>query len=625
MAFPVAAFFDRLNAVYRDEHDFVRLKARLLAVFDLLFLAFVPFNILKNFLIHPPELGLRIGFNVVFAFSAWLSLHWVRKGNLERAGNALVLATVIPIHILLFVFPAYPEPINAAIMLFIFDLVILLLALVFASRVVAAVVLLIVITSHVAYHLVVLRGDPIPGSLRFAADTILRDGLITMGFVFLLGLILVRMIEAANRRSVEALRETREMNENLGRLVDERTRDLEAATRRANEASRAKGDFLANMSHEIRTPLNAIIASADLLQHHKDLPTDAAEDARLIADSGDLLLKLIGDILDLSKIEAGQLTLENHTFELSALVNDSIHLLSSKAAQGDVRIQSRIDHDLSKSFEGDSLRLRQILLNLLANAVKFTPAGGVVTLVIESVDAHATPTPARFEVRDTGIGMDESLVKRLFERFSQADASTSRRFGGTGLGLSISSHLVALMGGRLEVESTPELGSVFHFTIPLRAVRTISHVTAEPERTMTPLDLRVLIADDNAINRKILASQLEKLGCHATMAVDGTEALAALCTEPLPDVVMMDCIMPNVDGWEATRSIRGWARDPQASEIQRRAAAIPIVALTAATLPEERALCTDAGMDDFLAKPAKLHDIQRVLQQIVNAIDTARS
>lgn len=585
------------------------MKARLLAAFDLLFLVFIPLNIAKVLWLQPPLIGLRIGLNLCFALAAVLSLREAKAGRLVRAGNVLVIVALAPIHVLAFFIPAQ-QPVGAAIQLFITDLVLLLFALIFASRGVAFVALAVIVASHVVFHLHALQARPIAGSLDFAADTILHEGLITFGFVFCLGLMLVTMIEAAHRRSEESLRETRLLNENLERLVAERTRELEIATERANEASRAKGEFLANMSHEIRTPLNGIVASADLLQQRDDLPADVAAQARLIAESGELLMRLIGGVLDLSKIEAGQLELENHPFDVTTLAADCAGLLSARAAQGGVQIAVELAPELETHFEGDGYRLRQILLNLLSNAVKFTPSGGAVRLVIAPAGDGV-----RFEVRDTGIGMDESTRLRLFQRFSQADSSTTRRYGGTGLGLAISHHLVELMGGRLEVESAPDRGATFFFTLPLRVITVAP--TVSPAVADARLDLNVLVAEDNAINRRVLAAQLEKLGCRCTMAADGGEALAILQGRPpLPDVVLMDCDMPNLDGWEATRQMRAWATAPSASPLQQSAAMLPVIALTAATLPEERARCFEVGMNDYLSKPIKLASLQRALQGI---------
>jgi len=613
----LAASVARLDSTYRDQSYFIALKARLLAAFDLLVLIFVPLNVAKLLVLHPPELEIRLGFNAVFALAALLSLRWIWKGQLERAGSGFVLVAVLLIHALAFLMSSYPEPLSAAILLFVFDLVMLLVALVFASRRVFFALILILVASNAAFHFHALHREPVPGSLGFAADTLLSDGLITMGFIFGLGLALHAILNAANRRSEEALRETSATNENLGQLVAERTARLEAATRQANEASQAKGDFLANMSHEIRTPLHGIIASADLLQHHADLPPAATEHIRLIAESGDLLQKLLSDILDLSKMEAGQLALECRPFALSPLAFDSVALVSPKAAQGGVEVLCTIAPGLPDVVEGDNFRLRQILLNILSNAVKFTPAGGRVELVIRADDQSTNPAAIRFEIRDTGIGMDTATVQGLFRRFTQADASTTRRYGGTGLGLAISGHLISLMGGKISVESTPGRGSVFQFSLPLAPVDKATSRPSVPPSEDEPLGLHVLVAEDNSVNRKVLGSQLAKLGCSCTMTVDGRDVVAALEGGLQPDVVLMDCHMPQLDGWEATARIRAWADDPAATAAQRQTAALPIIALTAAALPEERSRCLAAGMTDFLPKPAKISDLRRALEPLI--------
>jgi CheY-like chemotaxis protein len=369
------------------------------------------------------------------------------------------------------------------------------------------------------------------------------------------------------------------------------------------------------MSHEIRTPLNGIIASSDLLLRRSDLPPDAAEHVRLVAESGDLLLKLLGDILDFTKVEAGQLTLEKHSFDLAATVADTLALVAPKAAAGGVHLGHTLAPGIALHREGDSYRLRQVLLNLIANAVKFTPAGGHVQLGVSA----PTPATLRFEVHDTGIGIDADALTRIFERFTQADSSTTRRFGGSGLGLAICSHLVRLMGGTLEVQSRPAQGSLFTLTLafPAAAAPPATTVLTPPE---APLSLRVLVAEDNAVNQKIVASQLTRLGCTFTLAGHGEEVLAALEREPLPDVILMDCHMPLLDGWETTRRIRSWAS--AATAHHQTAARLPIIALTAASLPEEQARCVEAGMTQFLAKPLKLAELQRTLQPYAAARPT---
>ncbi|MBS0631301.1 MAG: response regulator [Verrucomicrobia bacterium] len=604
----------RLDAVYADRTYFIRLKARLLTIFAILILVWLPFNIVKIIWVQPPYLMWRLAMNVGIGAAHLWALVQIFKGRLELAGNSLALALALPANALIILAPSYLEPVGSALQVFIFDIVFLLLTVLFASRWVALAILGLMVgcIGWLFWH--TLYRVRIDGTLEFAADTLMRDGVMTLLFVFALGMILTRMIEAANRHSDNALKESRAVNENLEALVAERTNALAAATRAAQESSRAKGEFLANMSHEIRTPLNGIIASSDLLRQRRDLPVIAAEHVRIIAESGDLLLRLLGDILDLSKIEAGQLVLEQHPFEISSMVADTATLLSSRAAEGRVQLDVRLAPGLPSHVAGDSYRLRQVLLNLTANAIKFTPVGGRVQVTVSSPDEQADPVPLRFEVRDNGIGMDEATVARIFERFTQADSSTTRRYGGSGLGLSISAQLVGLMHGKLEVESAPGHGSAFFFTLTLPRVARPTIDAPATQTIKADLGLRVLVVEDNAVNRSILSAQLNQLGCQHSMANDGAEALAALAGGLAPDVILMDCHMPNLDGWAATRQLRTWTAE--AEPVKQQAATIPVIALTAAALPEERRRCIEAGMNEFVAKPVRLAELLAMLRRI---------
>ena len=604
----------RLDAAYRDRPYFVAQRARLLAGFNLLVLVLLPFNVAKLLAFPQPHLAERLGLNALIALTAALSLRAVLRGGFAQAGSALVLVIVFGTHGSTLLLENLGEPLATAIQLVAFDLVFLVFALVFTPRGIAVLVLALMIAGNVLLHLRVLHGPGVPGSLDFTAGVLLRDGLLAMCLTFALGVTLSRMIEAAHRRSEEALRESRLVNENLERLVTERTRELEAATQQATAASRAKSEFLANMSHEIRTPLNGIIASSDLLERRDDLPAPAREHVRLIGESGELLLKQLSDILDFSKIEAGQLAVDRHAFDLPATVRDTVALIAAKATAGGVALECHLDPRLAPRVEGDSFRLRQVLLNLVSNAIKFTATGG-------RVEVGAAPAPGsglvRFAVRDTGIGIAPELVPRLFERFTQADSSTTRRYGGSGLGLAISAQLVEIMGGRIEVESAPGRGSLFHFTLPLAVAPEAAGIVRAPAAPIAPLGRHVLVVEDNAVNRRLVAAQLKQLGCTHTMAEDGEQALAALDREPLPDAILMDCHMPVLDGWATTRRIRAWVAD--AAPLRQRAAALRIIALTAAALPEERARCREAGMDDFLSKPLKLAELRRTLEQRARA------
>lgn len=612
MAFLRPTIFERLDAVYADRPYFDGIKARLLAGFHGVMAGFLILNFFKLWVLSGPGFGYRLGFSgfmsVATAWSCWCL--W--RGKVERAGAVMVLGSVLPVHAGLLFVPDIQQPLAAAIQLFAFDLVFLVVALVFASRAVALVTLGVVVAGQLALHGLTLWGGVLGGSLEFAAHALLREGLIATGVVFCLGWTLMVMIEATQRRSEAALRETRISNENLERLVSERTRDLEEASAKANEASRAKGDFLANMSHEIRTPLNGIIASSELLRVGP-LSAEAAEHARLIAESGELLLKLLGDILDFSKIEAGQLALERRPFVLEPLIRDTIELLSPQARAGGVRLVATLAPELPAAFAGDSFRLRQILLNLLSNAVKFTPAGGRVELAVTVEDAAGDPVRLRFAVSDTGIGMSAETMERIFQRFTQADSSTTRRYGGSGLGLAISARLAAMMNGALKAESVVGEGSVFICTLALPRAELPSDADPARHADFAPLGLRVLLAEDNPVNRKILMSQLGRLGCVCTSVDDGEQALRALAAEPAPDLVLMDCHMPNLDGWDATARLRTWAEAEDATERQRRAGVLPVIALTAAVLPQERERCLRAGMNGFVAKPVKLAELHAAL------------
>ncbi len=588
----------------------------MLAWFSLLVAIFIPFNIVKLLIIDAPWPLIRFGLNAIMLTGAIVSFGLLFRGKVQAAGSALVLILVFPIHALLLVIPEFQQPLSAATTLFVYDMVCLLIALVFASRLVAWVVFGVCLFAQVAFHFSLLGNESIPGSMQFAADTLLRDGLISMGFVFALGIVLAILIETAHRQNERNLKEIKATNENLESLVAERTRELEIATHIAKEASRAKGEFLANMSHELRTPLHAIIASSELLLSRNDLPPGAEEKARLIASSGDLLLRQIGDILDISKIEAGQIEVENRPFDLDVMVKDCVELMAARAESAGLKLRSILSPTVPNHVRGDEFRLRQILLNLISNAIKFTPSEGCVDVrvITETDDGH--PGRVRFEVEDSGIGMDDAALGKIFQRFNQADASTTRKFGGTGLGLAICLNLVGLMGGRLEARSTPGVGSVFFFSLNLEVAGPESAPEKNQTKPMGQLDLFVLAVDDNPVNRKVVGMQLEKLGCRFNLLTNGAEVLEALQTKPLPDLILMDCEMPVLNGWDTTRQLRAWAHDPEASDVQKAAARLPVIALTAATLSEEREKCIACGMTDFLSKPLKLAGLQSMLERV---------
>lgn len=593
------------------------MRARLLAGISLLLLILIPINLIKLVMVQPPVLDLRFVGNGIIAMAAVLSLVLLFRGRLLAAGNTLVLICLISTHFLIFFFGSPREPLAGSITLAGLNEFWLLLAIVFGSKRVAVFTFVFTIVSLLGLHFAFFHDETvIPGSLHFAADTLVRDGLLISLLIFAVFMTLSVLVETAHHRSEQSLRTVQETNANLERLVSERTLELEAATARANEASHAKSEFLADMSHEIRTPLHAIIATAELLQHQEGLTHQAADQARIIADSGDLLLRQIDDVLDLSKIESGQVELENAAFQLQEVIRNCDSLMRSKAQAEGVTLEYSVDESLPSTVVGDSFRLRQIFLNLISNAVKFTPSGGRVSVSASQIEQSDGAVSLAFQVKDTGIGMDEATMERLFQRFTQADASTSRKHGGTGLGLAICRQLVELMGGTLEAESSPGQGSTFHFKLAFPVTDSAPPPQKQRRSESQSFGLSVLVADDNAVNRKIITQQLARLGCTTHVTGDGEELLAALDRQSLPDLVLIDCDMPKLNGLAATRKLRSWASDPNATECQRVAAGLPVVALTAAASPDDEASCRDAGMDDFLSKPVKLDHLQRVLDHV---------
>jgi PAS domain S-box-containing protein len=438
-----------------------------------------------------------------------------------------------------------------------------------------------------------------------------------------------RHAEEALRRYANEIDEAKRAEEANAARLSELVGQLDRATRRTEEATRAKGEFLANMSHEIRTPMNAIIGMTELVLG-SELSAEQRDYLETVKDSADSLLDLLNDILDFSKIEAGRLDFEAIPFSLRDTVGATTKLLATRAREKGLELATQVDADVPDALIGDPKRLRQILVNLLGNAVKFTDHGGILMQVKKSqltndaevaVAAEHDEVRLHFSVTDSGVGIDNEKKELIFQAFEQGDTSVARTHGGTGLGLAISSQLAAMMGGRLWLESSSEEGSSFQFeavfTITTdEAVERVPRASAPAHELVSTGTLHILVAEDNVVNRALVTRLLAREGYTVDVVENGREALEALETPGRFDLVLMDVRMPDVDGLEATLAIR-------AAEAAT-GAHIPILALTADAAPEDRQRCLEAGMDDYISKPVRANELLAIVERTATRFSLAR-
>ncbi|MBV9890159.1 MAG: response regulator [Rhizobacter sp.] len=447
----------------------------------------------------------------------------------------------------------------------------------------------VVVAVYLAYSVAVWRWRP--------AEAAWSDRLTIAATMYLLGTYLAftgLVSERLRKRARRAMQTARTLVASLEQktsALERQAGQLAEASRRAEEANVAKAQFLATISHEIRTPMNGVLGTTELLLDTPLMPSQRrlVQTAHLSATA---LLTLIDDVLDLSRMQASKLTLKATTFELRALVNDAVDLMATTARDKPIDFACTLAPELPERVEGDPVRLRQVLVNLLHNAVKFTERGRIA-LDVQHRGVTDGTVRIRFEVRDTGIGIAADQFDSVFDAFTQVDATSTRKHGGSGLGLAIVKEIAHLMGGEVGVDSRVDEGSTFWFEVALGIVAPAASEASHVGAGDVP-SARILVAEDDAVSQLVVATMLKKMGCAVDVVADG-DAAARAARAVRYDLILMDCHMPEIDGFQATQRIRG---DASGQSVRT-----PIVALTADALAGDRERCLEAGMDDYMTKP----------------------